>query len=261
VKAKAPDPCSGLSGITLQRDVLTMRTRLIPALASMAIVTSAWADCTASSAAPRPRLVELYTSEGCSSCPPADDWLRRLPQEANLTALEFHVDYWDSLGWRDRFADARHAARQQRQAVRDGGTGVYTPQVVLDGRTWSGWYRSSAPAVAATSSAAMRLALIPGPTLHVKVDTVMDRPADAASFHNYVAITEDGLASQVRAGENRGVLLRHDHVVRAFAGPLPLAGEADITVPKDLDTAHAIVIAFAQRESDGAIAQLLSCKL
>ena len=238
-----------------------MRIQLIPALASMAIATSGWADCVAQGAAARPRLVELYTSEGCSSCPPADDWLRRLRQDANLAALEFHVDYWDSLGWRDRFADARYTARQQRQAARDGGSGVYTPQVVLDGRSWSSWYRSNARAEAATSSAAMRLTLTPGPVLHVKLVTVMDRPADADGFRNYVAITEDGLASQVRAGENRGVLLRHDHVVRAFAGPLPLAGEADIKVPEDLDDTHATVIAFAQRESDGAVAQVLSCKL
>jgi hypothetical protein len=75
---------------------MSLRTDLILVLAvACAVATSASAECTAQGAAARPRLVELYTSEGCSSCPPADDWLRQLPAEANLTALEFHVDYWD----------------------------------------------------------------------------------------------------------------------------------------------------------------------
>jgi hypothetical protein len=107
----------------------------------------------------------------------------------------------------------------------------------------------------------MRMTITPGPALHVSVDTTMDEPAEARGFRNYVAITEDGLVSQVRAGENRGALLRHDHVVRAFAGPLPLTGEADLKLPNDLDTMHATVVAFVQRESDGAVAQVLSCRL
>lgn len=178
-----------------------------------------------------------------------------------MAALAFHVNYWDGLGWRDRFADARHSARQQQQAVRDGGTGIYTPQVVLDGRGWSGWYRGSAVPAAPVSSAAMRVEVTRGSILHVRVDTTIDGAADAAAFRNFVAVTEDDLSTQVRAGENRGVLLRHDHVVRAFAGPLPLSGDADLRVPGDLDAAHAAVIAFAQRETDGAIAQVLSCRL
>ncbi len=241
---------------------MSLRTSLVLVVTvASGVATSASAECTAQGAAARSRLVELYTSEGCSSCPPADEWLRQLPAEANLTALEFHVDYWDSLGWHDRFADPRFSGRQQRQAVRDGATGVFTPQVVLDGRNWSGWHRSRGRAEAATSTAAMRMTITPGPALHVSVDTAMDHPADAGGFRNYLAITEDGLVSQVRAGENRGAVLRHDHVVRAFAGPLPLTGEVDIKLPKDLDTTHVSVVAFVQRESDGAVAQVLSCKL
>ena len=241
---------------------MSLRTALMLVLAvACGVATSAAAECTAQGAAARSRLVELYTSEGCSSCPPADEWLRQLPADANLTALEFHVDYWDSLGWRDRFAEPRFSGRQQRQAVRDGATGVFTPQLVLDGRNWSGWHRSQGRAEAAASSAAIHMTITPGPTLHVSVDTAMEPPAEAGGFRNYVAITEDGLVSQVRAGENSGAVLRHDHVVRAFAGPLPLTGEADLKLPNDLDPTHATVVAFVQRESDGAVAQVLSCKL
>jgi hypothetical protein len=266
VKAKAADTPAGLANchadVKDRETPMKLRTDLILALAvACGVATSASAECAAQGAATRPRLVELYTSEGCSSCPPADEWLRQLPAQANLTALEFHVDYWDSLGWRDRFADRRFSGRQQQQAARDGATGVFTPQLVLDGRNWSGWYRSQGRAEAATSSAAMRMTITPGPALHVRVDTTMDQPADAGGFRNYVAITEDGLVSQVRAGENRGALLRHDHVVRVFAGPLPLTGEADLKLPNDLDTMHATVVAFVQRESDGAVAQVLSCSL
>jgi hypothetical protein len=266
VKTKAADTHTGLTIATLtwriEKHPMSRRTNLILVLAvACGVATSASAECTAQGGSARPRLVELYTSEGCSSCPPADEWLRQLPAEANLTALEFHVDYWDSLGWRDRFADPRFAGRQQRQAVRDGATGVFTPQLVLDGRNWSGWHRSQGRAEAATSSAAMRMTIVPGPALHVSVDTAMDHPADAGGFRNYVVVTEDGLVSQVRAGENRGALLRHDHVVRAFAGPLPLTGEADIELPKDLDTTRATVVAFVQRDGDGAVAQVLSCRL
>jgi hypothetical protein len=233
--------------------------RLVSVLVLAALLSPcAHADCVAA-AATRPHLVELYTSEGCSSCPPADTWLRGLPPSA--AALEFHVDYWDSLGWRDRFAAARYTTRQRQQATRDGGDSVYTPQVVLDGRSWRDWYRGrEMPALPA--AAALRVQITPGAPLHVRVDTTLATAANGPAFRNYVAITEDGLASQVRAGENRGALLRHDHVVRAFAGPLPLAGgEADIDLPPDLDPARARLVAFAQDADNGHIAQVASCKL
>jgi hypothetical protein len=238
-----------------------MRINALPLLLLPLLVASARAECSVHSAASRPRLVELYTSEGCSSCPPADAWLRRLPEQGGLTALEFHVDYWNSLGWRDRFSDPRYTARQEQQARRDGGSGVYTPQVVLDGHSWSGWYRAGKLPSEAAGLAAMRLTVTPGTPLHVRVVTTFERDADAAGFRNYVAVTENGLTSDVRAGENRGSQLRHDHVVRAFAGPLRLADETDITVPGDVDAAHAQVVAFAQRASDGAVAQVLQCGL
>jgi len=205
-------------------------------------------------------LVELYTSEGCSSCPPADTWLRGIAPGSNLVALAFHVDYWDALGWRDRFADPRYTARQQQQAARDGGSTTFTPQVVLDGRNWIGWYRSSPASAGAAASATMRVDATPGTVLRVRIATSFDAPAEAAGFRNYLALSEDGLGSDVRAGENRGAHLRHDHVVRAFAGPLPLVAETDVTLPPDLDRAQARLVAFTQR-SDGAVGQVLACAL
>src|SRR3569832_1871687 len=100
----------------------------------LAIPVADAATCNAVSGASRNSLLELYTSEGCSSCPPADRWLSHLPDDAGVVPLAFHVDYWDRLGWRDPFAQA---AFSQRQRARNNGTGwVYTPQVMLDGKDY-----------------------------------------------------------------------------------------------------------------------------
>jgi len=90
--------------------------------------------------------------------------------------------------------------------------------------------------------------------------TTFEATADGAGFRNYLALTENGLGSEVRAGENRGAHLRHDHVVRAFAGPLPLVAETQVALPPDLDRAQARLVAFTQR-SDGTVAQVLECAL
>lgn len=112
------------------------------------------ATCSATSGATRNRLIELYTSEGCSSCPPADRWLSQLPRDFGVVPLAFHVDYWDRLGWKDRFAQA---AFSQRQRDRNRGFGwVYTPQLMLDGEDFRSWHRglparSNPPAQASLS--------------------------------------------------------------------------------------------------------------
>ncbi len=86
-----------------------------------------------------PTLVELYTSEGCSSCPPADRWLSQLKGQDDVVALAFHVDYWDRLGWKDRFASAEHTQRQAQQQRSNGARFSYTPQVVVNGRDRPSW--------------------------------------------------------------------------------------------------------------------------
>ena len=152
-------------------------------------------------------------------------------------------------------------------ADRDGGTSVYTPQVVLDGRSWAGWYRAATLPRAVRGTAQMKLSVQSGVKLHVQVDT---RPgtSDASAAHldptlkNYIALVEDGLVSPVKAGENNGVTLHHDHVVRAFAGPLPLTQtDTDLAVPSDVDLTHASVVAFAQSPRDGSIAQVVMLPL
>ncbi len=93
-------------------------------------------------------VIELYTSEGCNSCPPADRWLSKLKSDPTVVALAFHVDYWDRLGWKDRFASAAFTARQASQQASNGARFSYTPQVVVDGRDRTDWSRATVSAAA-----------------------------------------------------------------------------------------------------------------
>jgi hypothetical protein len=171
-----------------------------------------------------PVIVELFTSEGCSSCPPADAWLRELAasgavDDVAVIALSEHVDYWNRLGWKDPFSSAAMTARQGDYA-RALGSQVYTPQVVVDGAVEFIGSDRQAGITAIRHAAASKKAAV---TAEVAVaTTVIDvrttiapgalgRLPDADVF---VAITEDGLVSSVAAGENQGRRLAHAAVVR-----------------------------------------------
>ena len=104
------------------------------ALAGHAVAATAPGTCRAESNERAPTIVELYTSEGCSSCPPADRWLSTLKGRPDVLALSFHVTYWDRLGWPDRFANPEFTERQYQAAQRQGSAQVYTPQVMVNER-------------------------------------------------------------------------------------------------------------------------------
>ncbi len=197
----------------------------LPGLAGAAAPT-----CQASGSAAAPTVVELYTSEGCSSCPPADRWLSTLKARPGVLALAFHVDYWDRLGWPDRFASHEATARQHELAQLAGSRQVYTPQVVVNGRDWRAWPRLPEGATAAP------VAL----TLTRDAEKVTARIAAAAGdsgrMAGYWAVLEDDHVSPVRAGENAGSTLRHDHVVRLYQ-PVPAwaaaqGGRAELSVSR-----------------------------
>ncbi|MGH8212892.1 MAG: DUF1223 domain-containing protein [Rhodanobacteraceae bacterium] len=220
--------------------------------------TAANAECVARSAATRTHLVELFTSEGCSSCPPADAWLRGLRASDALVALEWHVDYWDALGWPDRFDDARYTARQRELAARSDKDIVYTPEVALDGHEWRDWGGDLPPSSENRASGNLNLHVIPGQPLRVALQSTMSPLVERSGYRAYFVVTEDGLSSAVRAGENDGVVLHHNHTVRAFAGPLPLdRAQAELRLPTDLRTQNASVIAFVQDPRTGTIAQVV----
>ncbi|MBA2960673.1 MULTISPECIES: DUF1223 domain-containing protein [Ramlibacter] len=196
---------------------MPLRLRLRHLILGAALPLSAAAAAASCEAVSRPQLtpvIELYTSEGCSSCPPADRWLSGLKPAAaqgRVVAQAFHVGYWDNLGWVDRFALAAATARQRELAAANQLRSIYTPQLVRNGRDWRD-YDSALLTRAEPARASIRL-LQRGPDLFeaTVVPTAPDQPWAA-----YWTLTEHGHASKVRAGENAGAELRHDFVVRQY---------------------------------------------
>ncbi len=186
-----------------------------------------------------PVVVELFTSEGCSSCPAADELLLRLDEAQPLPGVEVialsqHVDYWNRLGWRDPFSAAEFTARQQQYGTVFRTANIYTPQMVIDGRVElvgsdSGRAQREIVAAARESKAGVRLQIV-GDRLQVEVDALPRQSVDVL-----LAITENGLQSSVARGENAGRRLRHTAVVRRLrvlgkAGPQPFSTEVALSL-------------------------------
>jgi hypothetical protein len=181
--------------------LLTSLTGGLQAASSVAAV------CEARSGARPMQVVELYTSEGCSSCPPADRWLSTLKGQPNLLPIAFHVNYWNRLGWADRFASTEATERQYLLARTMGAPNVYTPQVIVQGQDWRRWPTLPVP----PASAPM--------TLSLQRDGLRAKASVGAAggrWAGYWAVLESGHRSRVTAGENHGETLRHDHVVRHY---------------------------------------------
>lgn len=204
-------------------------------------------------------LVELYTSEGCDSCPAADRWLSaHFPPGGPTPAavLAFHVDYWDRLGWKDRFASPAFTARQYQAMRANRATFVYTPQLVLQGRDFTAW-RRGAPAKALASSATrppradiVLQAESDGGALRVDA-TVRLKEAARGETLLALAYADSRVVSEVKAGENRGVTLTHDHVVRWFeTRPVRAAsGSFSVRVPRPGEAGTRSRVAKSYRRS------------
>jgi hypothetical protein len=234
------------------------------------------AACSAKSGPRAVPLVELYTSEGCSSCPPADRWLSATftgnAAGAKAIPLAFHVDYWDRLGWKDRFAAVAYTERQYDAMRANRAQFVYTPQVLMQGRDFPEWReRGGMAALAAAGAAPARaeMTLEAEPqrgSVAVKVSARVSSSADRKGAVLYVALADSGLASDVKAGENAGVRLAHDHVVRLFrAGPAPDANgdmRWDVALPVPAEGGSAsTVVAFVQNARTGDVLQALALPL
>jgi len=158
-------------------------------------------------------LLELYTSEGCSSCPPADLWLGKLTDHASLwkqlVPLAFHVDYWDSLGWKDRFSRAEFSDRQTRYVETGAIPFSYTPGFVLNGSEWR-IYRGVQPVIAGGNVGVLTAIIEAG---KVKVEFIPSRPMVGDKLIANIALLGFGLKSEIRSGENSGRYLAHDFVV------------------------------------------------
>jgi hypothetical protein len=163
-------------------------------------------------------LIELFTSEGCSSCPPAEKWLSGLKSNQDLwkkiVPVAFHVDYWDHLGWRDRFAKPEFTARQQRYAAAGGGDSVYTPGFVVNGKEWRAWFGGNAMPTTSTKVGVLRVSLGDGGKLSA---TFAPETTQPRTLTLNVALLGNDLESDVKRGENSGRKLRHDFVVLQLA--------------------------------------------
>lgn len=192
--------------------------------------------CKAESGAALVPVIELYTSEGCSSCPPADRWLSSLKGSAaagRAVVQAFHVGYWDYIGWVDRFAAPAHTTRQREAAGRNGLSGIYTPQVLRNGRDW----RDYARALEGGEPARARIIL---QRTAADAFEAMVAPSDSAgTWSAYWTVTEHGHSSKVKSGENAGEFLQHDFVVRQYVPAGEYRGASRLTLRAiPADAAH-----------------------
>jgi len=246
------------------------------AATAIGIPSAQAAACTANSGLQSVPLVELYTSEGCDSCPPADRWLSasfaKGAPRASGVALAFHVDYWDRLGWKDRFATPAFTQRQHDSMRASGARFVYTPQVLIQGKDFPQWQQPAAIAalaMAAAKPARAEIALAAQReqgSIAVRASARVPSVADRKGVALYVALADDGLKSDVKAGENAGAHLAHDNVVRVLrAGPSPDANgdmrwDVKLPVPAEAGSASTVV-AFVQNAAAGDVLQALALPL
>ena len=220
-------------------------------------------------AGPTPVLVELFTSEGCSSCPPADALLMKLEREqpvsgVNIITLGEHVDYWDRLGWPDRFSSAAFSQQQQvyAQTLR---TDAYTPQMVVDGQlAFVGSDAAFAQAAIRDASRERKVLLdiqvVPsgGESGVVRLRARLSHPISAGPgqvIDAFLAITEANLTTQVGAGENSGRVLHHASVVRDLRRIKKIARPdseqefvADVAFSQDWDRSNLRAVVFLQEQ-------------
>jgi hypothetical protein len=211
----------------------------------------------------QPVLVELFTSEGCSSCPPADRLLAKLQQEqpvpeAEIIVLGEHVDYWNYIGWTDRFSSAQFSNRQTDYARNFNLDSIYTPQMVVDGREeLNGADERAARRIVAKASEAPKATIaisIKNGVAEINVSNV-HTVRHAKNARLWLAITEDNAVTEVKRGENGGRTLRHVAVVRSLldVGSFRLRNDdlhatKAFTVPPGADNKNLKLVAFLQEE-------------
>jgi hypothetical protein len=219
-----------------------------------------------------PVVVELYTSEGCSSCPPADRLLAELERQstpaAEIIPLALHVDYWDQIGWKDRFSSAAFTHRQEVYVQGFKDVSPYTPEMIVDGREFFvGSDASTAQNVIRHASlrpkpATVNLHLAPDGALAIEIDNSEPHPSDEV----WLAITESNLTTSVAAGENHGHTLHHTAVVRQLksvghSNSKLFSVTVPLTLAKDWKPADLRAVVFLQRSDSHHIIGVASIPL
>ena len=207
-------------------------------------------------------VVELYTSQGCSSCPPADRWLSALQARDDVLAMSFHVNYWNSLGWKDPFATAPTTERQVRWKNELAGNYVYTPQIIINGVEERAWARRQV-----NDLSPLKVRGAPVVVVQLQGDVVSAQVSASAAgaplrWSGYWVVLHDAQTTRVAAGENAGRQLRNDHVVAHYA-PVPAWPSAQAQHFKLQATpAPGQRVAFVVTQENGVVpvqATLLAC--
>jgi hypothetical protein len=219
-------------------------------------------------------LVELYTSEGCDTCPPADHWLSSLFSQGfrsdQVVPLSLHVDYWDYIGWKDPYGRAEFSTRQRKLAAMRRPVIVYTPQVLLQGQDFRRWASDDfADEVARINSRAARARIaltiraVEPKAIQADLSAMLFDAAERKNAAVFLAAYENRLASEVKAGENRGRRLEHDFVVREWIGPIAFGENLKLEQSRALpllagtDPKNLGVAAFVQNRGTGEVLQAL----
>ena len=211
----------------------------------------------------RVALLELYTSEGCSSCPPADRFLSELKAEGisdqQLIPMAFHVTYWDFIGWEDRFAKKQFDQRQRERASKNKLDTVYTPQFVFSGEDYRGFASFSDDLnTLVKQRAKVDMALSAdkqGDKLQLHLKSDISR-SNLKKVHFYFVLIENNLSSDVNDGENEGVKLQHNYVVREILGPhFQLQKTQSIELRPEWKKQDLSIVAFAENPHTGEVLQ------
>jgi hypothetical protein len=240
---------------------------------ALTLPATTYAGCDVKSGAATAALVELYTSEGCSSCPPADRQLSglrdALSPAAAVVALALHVDYWDYIGWKDPYAQSAFVERQNRLVRANRHTVVYTPHFFVSGTELGVPNRGLQEAISkvnaepAGADLRLRAATTSDGTLKLVADATTRAGTDPAAL--YLAVAESGLVSKVARGENSGATLAHDHVVRSWIGPIALTSgsthaQREVVLSPTWDRERIEVVAFVENPRTGKVLQAVSAQ-
>ena len=200
-------------------------------------------------------VVELFTSEGCSSCPPADRAVEKLLKQhsRNVYVLGYHVDYWDNLGWKDIFSNASYTERQKTYAKTLKLSSVYTPQIVVNGTQQFVGSDETKLKDAVTKN--LQEASVAKLTIDAKTadddEVMVEYSTDAADANVCIALIQLNAENNIRRGENSGATLHHVNIVRDIKTvPANTKGTVLLNIPKNLVAADCKVIAFVQNTND-----------
>lgn len=209
-------------------------------------------------------VVELFTSEGCYSCPPADRLLSKIIDDARekdrrVFALAFHVDYWDRLGWKDAFSNKEFSDRQRNYAQAFKSSSIYTPQMVVNG------IKEFIGSESETAFKFISAALERPPYTEIEISTAYNRDMDMVTVdyklsgliensNVNIALVERNIVREIGHGENGGKTLRHDNVVRAFEiNKATKTGSQVLTIPKNTDLKNTSVFVYVQDKTSKVI--------